>query len=412
MIGVLPLCAIIFGPLAVDYLRFCDSIIGGSVTGNINIVSGEEHLPVDAREYEPISNTNLQDLRPLVIAEINAKGYTDRTIGFNPDSSILAMSKFTNIIPVGYYGNYTLFWELAADEQPCFRRFDLPSVHRGDYYPSTEDLRRFSRSGDLVLTYGSDHCLYEGVCYFLRDVRSLRQLASFASAEFISFPDGERLLYTLPDDPNTYMLDISEGFDLNRAEVLEVDNNTTRAYSLNGEKFAVQHEDGSYSIQSYGLSHDRIDIPGEFSPYVRFSPDGRWLVLWSVDKSRVEVRDTTFGEVHIFTELIDISHGFTADSQYFAYGSTIWDLSSGEEVLDLGEYRFHSYSPDGLLILATDEDGGLVFLDAATGEPLRTIRPEGELLAMAFNEPHTLLAMITAEDIRDSTIALWAIPKD
>lgn len=128
----IPLCAIIFVPLAVDYFRFCDSVIGG----RISTVSGQEHLPMDAREYAPISATNLQDLRPLVIAEINAKGYSDRTIGFNDDSSILAMSNFTNITPTAYYGNYMLFWELAADEQPCFRRFDLPSVHRGDYQKS------------------------------------------------------------------------------------------------------------------------------------------------------------------------------------------------------------------------------------------------------------------------------------
>lgn len=31
---------------------------------------------------------------------------------------------------------------------------------------------------------------------------------------------------------------------------------------------------------------------------------------------------------------------------------------------------------------------------------------------MAFNEEHTLLAMVTATDTRDSTIVLWAIPKD
>ena len=409
MIGVLPLCAIIFGPLAVDYLRFCDSIIGGSVTGNINIVSGQEHLPVDAREYEPVSATNLQDLRPLVIAEINASGDSG-TMKFSPDSAILAMSTFSNMAPSSHHANYTLFWELVADEQPCFRRFQLPSTRPGDFYRANELLRYFSRSGDLVLTSSSDHCYYDGNCYFLRDVRSLRQLASFASAEFIPFPDGERMLYTLPDDPNTYLLDISEGFDLNRAEVLEVDNKPIRAFSPDGEKFAVQNEDGSYSIQSYGLPHNQIDIPGEMTKFARFSPDGKSIVLWLTDE--IEIRDTASGEVRLSIERIgDAYSDFDPNSQYFAHGSTIWDLSSGEEILNLGEYRFRAYSPDGTLIQATDEDGGLVFLDAATGEPLRTIRPEGELLAMAFNEQHTLLAMITAEDIRDSTIALWAIPK-
>src|SRR5215831_12107771 len=130
-----------------------------------------------------------------------------------------------------------------------------------------------------------------------------------------------------------------------------------------------------------------------------FSPDGLTLVTSSLDRS-LKLWDVATG-----SELRTIHSGtwgapaFSPDGKSIACEGSVWDVSSGAKVRDLGEVMSPVvYSPDGRLLAS----GNLTW-DLSTGKLLPMLAGAGDIQAVAFSADNKLFATGSW----DGEVKLW-----
>lgn len=150
---------------------------------------------------------------------------------------------------------------------------------------------------------------------------------------------------------------------------------------------------------------------------VTFSPDGRWLATSGVDIV-TDLWDVNTGELKCSLPLphhsSDVS--FSPDSRHLfanAYSATewqIWQIPEGVPAFPMrtsGVNLLHGhFSPDGRLVLITDNDGAQLW-DTATGKAVGPrLAHLGPCYGGAFT--HDGKSVVTTSD--DGTARVWAVP--
>ncbi len=151
--------------------------------------------------------------------------------------------------------------------------------------------------------------------------------------------------------------------------------------------------------------------------FVTFSPDGRFLLAGSRDKTLKlwEVKDGR--KLRTFVGHEDWVNGvaFAPDARVAASGSDdttirIWDITTGQAVRVLtghtGVVHAVAFSPDGEKIISASGDGVLKLWDAKTGAELRTLTGHTNWIWTATFSPDGHMILSGSED---KTVKLWSV---
>jgi len=152
---------------------------------------------------------------------------------------------------------------------------------------------------------------------------------------------------------------------------------------------------------------------------VVFSPDGKYLVTASADKT-ARVWDAASGEEVARMDHDDAVNGvaFSPDGEYLATGSKdktarVWDAVSGEEVVRVvheDSVNGVTFSPDGRYLATTSNDTTARIWDAYSGDEVARMQHEDVVDGIAFSPGGEYLAT-TSNDVtpssQDRTIRIW-----
>jgi eukaryotic-like serine/threonine-protein kinase len=146
---------------------------------------------------------------------------------------------------------------------------------------------------------------------------------------------------------------------------------------------------------------------------VSFSPDGKWIVSGSADKT-IKVWDAATG-VELKTlrghEHHVVCAAFSPDGRRIVSGSStvkVWDVATGGELMSLrGHERLVwdvSFSPDGRRIVSGGHNGMVKVWDAGTGAELMTLAGhEGLVRSVGFSPDGKRITSASG----DGTIRVW-----
>jgi WD40 repeat protein/tRNA A-37 threonylcarbamoyl transferase component Bud32 len=151
--------------------------------------------------------------------------------------------------------------------------------------------------------------------------------------------------------------------------------------------------------------------------FVTFSPDGRFILAGSRDKT-LKLWDVKDGrKLRTFVGHADWVNGvaFAPDAKVAASGSDdktvrIWDIKTGQSVRVLtghtGVVHAVAFSPDGGKIISASSDGVLKLWDAKTGAELRTLTGHTNWIWTATFSPDGHMILSGSED---KTVKLWSV---
>jgi WD40 repeat protein/serine/threonine protein kinase len=152
---------------------------------------------------------------------------------------------------------------------------------------------------------------------------------------------------------------------------------------------------------------------------VAFSPGGRRL--FAADSMCVKVWDATSdleartlrghtGEVE--------SVAFSPDGKRLASGDTdgtvrVWDVASGKQLAaclgHLNAVTCVAFTPDGKGLASASIDKTVLFWNPATGEEVRTLRPGGAVLSLAFSHDGRSLATASSVEEHSGEVKIWDV---
>jgi WD40 repeat protein len=162
-----------------------------------------------------------------------------------------------------------------------------------------------------------------------------------------------------------------------------------------------------WDMQSGALIRNFGDSPKGITS-LSFSPDGRYAVAGSSDKT-VKVWDAASGQpVHTFTapEAVNATK-FSPDSRYVVSGGggtsmTLWDLNTHGPVQSFNGFGINSidFSPDGQQVMAGGSDYAPTVWDVATGKVVRTYKGHsGSIISVAFSPDGRQFASASVDQI-------------
>ena len=267
----------------------------------------------------------------------------------------------------------------------------------------------------------------------------------------LAFSPDSRWLVSGSLDKTAKLWDLSDGGELrtfsgNRAF-------TSIEFSPDGRRLALAETNGP-PLNDHKPEGNAITIWDSASPndvrnlighegqvfFVKFSPDGGFLAstngaatinLWDLHSGRIiKVFKHGWFRSKIQGGTMGSSLAFTPDGRYLATRSspaTLWDLSSGKEVLSFGPEpssgfvsMFLGFTPEGQSLVQARGDGSIKIWDASTGiEKRRIAEPQQKsgvtfrLRCAALSKDGRLLAVSTyssAEELENQNkIVLWDI---
>jgi WD40 repeat protein len=231
-------------------------------------------------------------------------------------------------------------------------------------------------------------------------------------------PDG-RALATIDEGGRVQIRPAVEGGD--RERELDVGGFARAAcFSPDGRYLAIGRDEPDIllcDLDRDGRGH-LLGIPVRMTSDVRFSPDGRTLVVSSYDSGAILLWDLEAGRPRMIlagrsssvTALAFAPDGRSLASAGSA-GIVLWDLASGRPHHDLGGSQgyFPSliYSPDGRLLAAVNiRESSAGIWDVGTGRRLRRITARSfQIHSAAFSPDGRLLATAAG----DGFASLWGV---
>ena len=315
-------------------------------------------------------------------------------VAFSPDSSRVA---------TGGVDGTARVWDADSGEELLVLHAHRGLVALVDFSPDGTQLvtgggDRTARIWDVTPTGGSEWRSVGGLLPGLRRVRyspdGALMLLAGDRAWVVRSSTGERI--------RTF--DTRDGFDT--------------AISPGWDAFAMTAVDVLYVYTIGGSLLRTINTDG-IANRIAFSPDGRVIAVatgGTPDPARVLLYDVSTGDrVGAFGEPIfpdwTFAVAFNPKGNLIAAlnslgGLTVWEVASGEEVLDVqgtsGNSMDVTFSPDGRLVVTAGGDGAAIW-HVAAGERLHTIAGGGLVQAVAFSPDGSTLATGAA----DGSVRLW-----
>ncbi len=216
-------------------------------------------------------------------------------------------------------------------------------------------------------------------------VRSRVEMPGRVTTSCLTFsPDGKRLAFSR--DKALWLHDVATGRDAVRIPVAAGFAREV-AFTPDGRKIAVS--DMSDTVRLYDTANGKelraLRRKGDRVVHVRFSPDGRLLVMipynddeqpgacsvWDVAARKELRRLKSPANLVLVTE-------FSPDGKYLAMGCqhrelVLWDMASGKEVRRFptsGFFASLAFSPDGKSLAAASGEGVIRLWDVASGRVL------------------------------------------
>ena len=148
---------------------------------------------------------------------------------------------------------------------------------------------------------------------------------------------------------------------------------------------------------------------------VSWADNSQLLVAGSlgVDQYRLNAAGVLFGEpAHYATDLWITSSVSLADGRSLAAGTDgqrvqVWDLVSGETLVDLEGGGEPALSPDGRLLVYLGEDGNLHIWDLVAGEPGAILLPASSYPSAPVFSPDSRLVAAIAGNYTRRAIRVW-----
>jgi WD40 repeat protein len=255
-------------------------------------------------------------------------------------------------------------------------------------------------------------------------------------------PDGRRLAALWPGGL-VHLFDLANG---KRLQLLAGSASATcLAFSPDGKLLAAPAPDGRISLWNITTGKPVQHLSSDFEPAqflsLCFSPDGRTLSAsalsessvqdnpgkcavscWELASGSMRYRPTmsqsdrkspNYGTEQVdIAEDITIAFVFAPDGKHIAAAGPrhirLWDAHTGKEVRRFGGAAITgpsaAISPDGKLLVAGRDDGGIRFWDIATGTVLRDVPAHDKVVtALAFAKEGKTLVSASL----DSTAIVW-----
>ena len=178
-----------------------------------------------------------------------------------------------------------------------------------------------------------------------------------------------------------------------------------RAYSeyMSGATNVIVSSGGKYVLPQGGVNS------------VAFSPEGKYVLMGSTDKTAKLWETATGVELHTFSGHTDWvnSVAFSPDGKYVLTGSTdttakLWDIATGVELRTFSGHTSAvssvAFSPDGKYVLTGSTDTTAKERDTATGVELRTFSGHTRAVTSVAFSPDGKYALTGSAD---NTAKLW-----
>lgn len=358
-------------------------------------------LDVSAIALRELTLDNINQLRLLKAIDLDSRVLGGDFIAFSSSGQYLGMTlKDPDLSP------RTIIWDVL---KPSFCYVMM----------SENSFIEFSSNGNFLLTRGTYPSI-SGEHSQLWELAPARHLASFDFAEFVEFPEGDRLSFRNMDESDRRFWNLQMNSEWVPEVPLPMRN--ARLFSFDHEFYITvsPESDSSISIWNTGSGSREIDLYENrvYDPRARpldflLSRDGNWLAA-EQSVPVISVWNILTGERRVFdARFASREFAFTSDSQLFLYGRTIWNLVNNEEV-DLGANMFEGLNKDETMLVTTSH-GRIGFVDIENGDLLSDLifdesgvedvvfSPDGKLVAIALTEPRGSYSY--------GTIELWGVPE-
>ncbi len=174
--------------------------------------------------------------------------------------------------------------------------------------------------------------------------------------------------------------------------------------SPNGNQFVTSASDGLVKTWDTATGKQLLNVDGF---YAAFSPNGQRLAISTPDGSVKMIDTATGNEIHIFNQIHpNWNIVFSPDGSRIAVAKdnrpSIWDAETGEKLIEFpGHTEYVGYvefSPDGIRLLTSSNDGTARVWNAITGEQILSLSNHPGIVWVARYSPDGKLIASVSEN--------------